>query len=895
MAEITGKLSTALADRYRIERHLGDGGMATVFLAHDLKHDRPVALKVLRPELAAVIGGERFLNEIKVTANLQHPHILPLHDSGDANGFLYYVMPFIEGQTLRDKLSRERQLSIEEAIEITRSIASALDYAHRHGVIHRDIKPENILLHEGQALVADFGIALAVSQASGQRLTETGLSIGTPHYMSPEQAMGDRELDARSDVYSLGAMLYEMLAGDPPYQGSTAQAIVAKVITEKAPPVTVARDTVPAHVAAAVAKALAKMPADRFSSAAAFADALVNPGFGLAQAAPYSTTMPAVEVPSRVRTLGVLAATCVLAILAAWGWMRPQPDSAAPVIRYEVQVPQLESGLATDFGSNIALSPDGRRLAYTGADDRGVQLWIRERNQLEAQAIAGAEGAHQPFFSPDGNSVAFITGSRALRIASLTGEPIVTLADSGIVRGGGTWGSDGYVYVVAGSVITQAAISGISRLPSTGGPFEQVTALDTAAGEAAHTFPDALPNGRGLVFTVQKQLYDAATSQIAVVDIKTRTHRVLTPGIYARWSPTGHLVVVRADGSLVAAPFDPHKLELTGSVMPLLEGVGVEGLSSVDLTVSATGTLMYQPGAGVTTPEQMMWTSRTGAASPVDTAWAGNFGPGSLSPDSRRYALEVVESGTHVWIKQLDAGTITKMTFEGAINARPTWTPDSRSVLFISSRGENADVYIRRADGSTDAELLLNHRRPITSAAYSKDGRWLVFGVSTGPTGPDVYARRTGDTIDVPIVAGAFAEGGAALSPDGRWLAYVSNESGPNEVYVRPFPSEQARWQISSGGGTEPRWSPTGRELFYVGQNGLMKVDVQTAGTFAAGRQTRLFSLAGYAREFDYHEYDVAPSGNRFIMNRLLTTAGDTRLIVVDNWFAELRERTARR
>jgi serine/threonine-protein kinase len=278
MPEITSQLKTALADRYVIERELGAGGMALVYLAQDVKHERKVALKVLRPELAAVIGAERFLTEIKVTANLQHPHVLPLHDSGEAESFLYYVMPYVEGQTLRDKLDQEKQLGIEEAIELTKGVASALDYAHRQGVIHRDIKPENVLIHDGQPLIADFGIALAVSHAGGNRLTETGLSIGTPHYMSPEQAMGDRELDARSDVYSLGAMLYEMLAGDPPYTGSTAQAIVAKVITEKAPPVTATRDTVPPHVAAAIGKALNKLPADRFSSAAQFAEALSHAG-----------------------------------------------------------------------------------------------------------------------------------------------------------------------------------------------------------------------------------------------------------------------------------------------------------------------------------------------------------------------------------------------------------------------------------------------------------------------------------------------------------------------------------------------------------------------------------------------------------------------------------------
>ncbi len=253
MSDLTERLKVAIADRYVIERELGEGGMALVYLAHDVKHERKVAMKVLRPELAAVIGAERFLQEIKVTANLQHSHILPLYDSGAADSFLYYVMPYVEGETLRAKLEREKQLGVDDAIALTRAIAGALEYAHKQGIIHRDIKPENILMRDSDPLIADFGIALALSHAGGSRLTETGLSIGTPHYMSPEQAMGDRELDARSDVYSLGAMLYEMLAGDPPYTGSTAQAIVAKVITEKAPLVTTVRDTVPSHVGAAIA------------------------------------------------------------------------------------------------------------------------------------------------------------------------------------------------------------------------------------------------------------------------------------------------------------------------------------------------------------------------------------------------------------------------------------------------------------------------------------------------------------------------------------------------------------------------------------------------------------------------------------------------------------------
>ena len=299
------RIADALADHYRLENEIGAGGMATVYLAEDLRHDRRVAVKVLRPELAAVIGAERFLAEIKLTANLQHPHILPLFDSGEADSFLYYVMPFVEGESLRDRLRREKQLPVDDAIRIACEVASALDYAHRHGVIHRDIKPENILLHDGRALVADFGIALAASKAGGTRMTETGMSLGTPHYMSPEQAMGEREITARSDVYSLGAVLYEMLTGDPPFTGSTAQAVVARVVTESPRPLFPQRHTIPPHVEAAVLTALEKLPADRFATAAQFADALTKPGLATVPTRSTTAAIPADQpAPAAASTIG---------------------------------------------------------------------------------------------------------------------------------------------------------------------------------------------------------------------------------------------------------------------------------------------------------------------------------------------------------------------------------------------------------------------------------------------------------------------------------------------------------------------------------------------------------------------------------------------------------------
>ncbi|HET9040161.1 MAG TPA: serine/threonine-protein kinase, partial [Gemmatimonadales bacterium] len=328
MPELLSRLQVALADRYRIEGEIGAGGMATVYLAQDLRHDRKVALKLLRPELSAVIGAERFLAEIKLTANLQHPHILPLFDSGEADGFLFYVMPFVEGESLRSRLNREKQLPVADAVRIGTEVASALDYAHRHGVVHRDIKPENILIHDGRALVADFGIALAASKAGGNRMTETGMSLGTPHYMSPEQAMGEREITARSDVYALGVVVYEMLTGDPPFGGSTAQAIVARVLTEAPRPILPQRHTIPPHGEAAVLTALEKLPADRFGTAAEFAEALAGrgtvPTLRTTAAAAAGAAAAAKPRWDAVK-LALLGGLLVAGGAAAWGWLRPAP------------------------------------------------------------------------------------------------------------------------------------------------------------------------------------------------------------------------------------------------------------------------------------------------------------------------------------------------------------------------------------------------------------------------------------------------------------------------------------------------------------------------------------------------------------------------------------------
>ena len=449
MSDVARELSAAFEGRYRIERLLGEGGMAIVYLAQDLKHDRKVALKLLRPELAALLGAERFVSEIRTTASLQHPHILPLFDSGQAQMgeriYLYYVMPYVEGETLRQKLDREKQLAVEESVKIARAVATALDYAHRRGIVHRDIKPENVMLFEGQALVADFGIALAFSQAGGMRVTETGLSVGTPHYMSPEQAAADRTLDGRTDIYSLGAVTFEMLVGRRPFEAATTPAVMSKIMTDPVPAIRSERPSVPRNVEAAVQVAMAKLPADRFGTAARFADALVEPGFAVRQDIEVPRGGPVIPVWSRILWPVLTAAAAVIAWL---GWQKP--STPRQVARLQIDLPASQQlSIAPSRSSSFDISPDGARLAYL-ADSGGTQhLFVRDLNGFGSRVLEGTQGAFQPFFSPRGDWVAFFRDGSLFRVPVAGGAPIRISSTSGETSGG-TWSSDDKILFAAG-------------------------------------------------------------------------------------------------------------------------------------------------------------------------------------------------------------------------------------------------------------------------------------------------------------------------------------------------------------------------------------------------------------------------------------------------------------
>jgi serine/threonine-protein kinase len=891
MTDALTRLTTALTDRYTISRELGAGGMATVYLAHDVRHDRPVALKVLRPELAAILGGERFLKEIRLTANLQHPHILGLHDSGEADGLVYYVMPYVEGESLRERLAREHQLPLEDALRIATEVAAALDYAHRHGVIHRDIKPENILLHDGSAMVADFGIALAASRSdSGSRLTETGMSLGTPHYMSPEQAMGEREITAKSDVYALGCVVYEMLSGEPPFTGPTAQAIVARVMMEQPRSLTLQRHSIPPHVEAAVNRALEKLPADRFASAAQFAEALVRPDLTI------PTTRAQVATPARGSTkwrtyFWVAAGAAVVALaLSGWSWLRARSAARQPATWQYISLG--DTVVLTTQSPAIALSPDGSLFVFK--DDRqNGRLWIKQRGELNPTAINGTERAQNPVFSPDGEWVAYVADGRLKKVRAAGGAS-VTLADSAASGfGGAAWLDDGTLVYVPPSILE------LRRVNAGGGPSTVVlSGAALAGGGIGH--PVALPGARGVLFQVCGS--SCVTMSIHVLDLRTGEEKLLLEDVaHASYLPSGHLLYVRRDGVALVAPFDLGRLTITGAAVPVLEGVEVTvNVGFAILAWSPSGSLVYAQGGGGAIDNAMIRVSRDGAITQIDTAWHGEFNSFAISPDGRRLAAGLGSGGAlNIWIKQLDRGPSTRLTFGGQ-DRRPFWSPDGRIVAYVRDSGNTSAVYGQPADGGGQARPLVRLDRLIQEGEWSRDGRWILVRTDNGQAGAgDILAApASGDGAPVPVAASPYTELHPALSPDGRWLAYTSNESGINEVYVRAFPDARGgRWQVSNGGGSEPRWSRSGRELFYLdGDTRLNVVQVRTVPTFAASGSTSLFNASNFVVAGFHQSYDVTPDGRSFVFvsPRRAGAQGAAQLVWADHWLKDVAARLSR-
>jgi serine/threonine-protein kinase len=904
-ASHTTRLDAALAGRYRIEKKLGEGGMASVYLAEDVKHERKVALKILRPELAAVIGAERFLAEIKTTANLQHPHILALFDSGEADGFLYYVMPYVEGETLRDRLDREGQLGVEEAVRIAREVADALDYAHRAGVIHRDIKPANILLHDGRPVVADFGIALAISAAGGGRMTETGLSLGTPHYMSPEQASADRDLSARSDVYSLGCVLYEMLAGQPPHTGPSAQSILVRILTEDPRPLTELRHTVPPHVAATVMKSIEKLPADRFESAREFKDALSDASFayevatrtrvgdaprGSPRAAATSSTGWTTQARVLAATTAVFALTTVLTL------SRIGDDGAGAF-----QTPTMSFELLRLPGGVPAVAINDRGDVVTTFFVRADQfLRLRAAGADSFAPLPGTEGAGIPVFSPDGEWVAFSRSNSAPQgvfKVSLSSGVVVPLYESGgtptsqslgFQPTGLAWGDDGFIYTSP-----RGPGATIARIHEDGGAPDTVLHLPDGFELRPQ---DVLPGG-GTVLAMAAGEGSFSDAHAVTVDVATGdTTSVAQGAVLARWSETGHIIYANGSGGLFAVPFDVDALRPTGPPALAWAGLAVTGrggLSSFDL--SASGLLVFvRGGDGSAVPQgfDLGWLGTTGFTRlPIEPV---RHPDPDLSEDGSKL---VYLRGSEVVVFDLDLGTQLSFGQDGSDLHNPVLSPDGDRVAVFGTFADTAGLWLLSGSAGASRRLLNVGR----DEGWLAPAQWLDDATLLSGTleGGDVYTADIASGEARPILTAAWAEAMPRVSPDRRWLAFGADEDGTARLYVRSWPGLRDKVLVSQGDepvlfgipGNRLVWSPDSRQIFYQQGGELMVATLDTDGGSQVWSNARTgLELPEFAFVWDRH-----PVTGEILVVQLpeQPEARSRSIVLVTNWFEVVRTRLA--
>jgi serine/threonine-protein kinase len=888
--------------------------MGEVYKARDTRLDRTVAVKILPSHLSSnPEAKQRFEREARAISSLSHPNICHLYDVGAQDGLDYIVMEYLEGETLAQRLEKGA-LPLEQALKFGTQIAEGLDKAHRSGVVHRDLKPGNIMLTPTGAKLLDFGLAkpaaplanmatLTAAAAKASPVTAQGTIVGTIQYMSPEQIEG-KELDARSDIFSLGAVLYEMLTGQRAFEGKSQLSVVSAILEKEPAPISSVKPMTPAALDRIVRRCLAKDAEDRWQTARDLALELKWIGESGSQAgaqagatAAVSAALPSPRSPTAWMAWTAAGVLGITAIAFAVGFVLRAPKPSPPV-RLSADIGVDANLYTAEHGSAVVLSPDGTRLALvaTGTDQKR-RIYIRSLDQLQATALAGTENAQMPFFSPDGQWLGFFADTK-LKKVSVQGSTPITLCEVPSGRGG-SWSEDGSI-VFAADIRTA-----LMNVSSTGGRPQPLTTLDKQSSEVTERWPQVLPGGHAVLFTSNSHGGNYEDADIVVYSIASRQRKVVQHGgYYGRYVPTGHMVYMH-EGTLFAVPFDAHRLEVTGPPAPVLEGIlAVPGDGAAHFSFNQTGNFAYAPGRAEAQKVSIYWMDRDGKFTPL-RATPGDYLRPAFSPDGKRLALQIYDGKrADIWVYEWERDTLTRLTFGGENNISPAWTPDGQRITYSSvEKRSEYDLYWKRADGAGDAVRLTQSKSLKVPISWRPDGKVLAFEQADAGAqrkirsmtmeGGEKSGWKPGE--QKPFLNSAFDEETPTFSPDGRWLAYTSTESGAREIYVTPFPGPGGKWQVSTSGGLFPRWSRNGKELFYrTPENTIMVADYTASGDTFRPDKPRLWSPGQFTELYGTLNFDLHPDGQRFAVLKAPASvegAPVNKVTFIFNFFDELRRK----
>jgi len=885
--------------------------MGEVYLAQDSRLNREVAIKVL-PDIFATDPERlaRFQREAQMLAALNHPNIAGIHGLEESAGMRFLVLELVPGDTLAELLTARGPLPVPEVLDIARQLAEGLEAAHEKGIIHRDLKPANIkLTPEGKVKVLDFGLAKAfATDASGSEMvnsptlsmaaTRAGVLLGTAAYMSPEQARG-KALDRRTDVWAFGCVVFELLTGNKAFDGDTVSDAVAVILTRdpewsKLPP------AVPHRVRELLRRCLTKEAGrrqrDMGDARIEIEEILAGSASGV-HAAVSSAVLPAAPQTFWSRRIGLRNAAAVtlgvalLASLLVWLSLRRGPN-VVPLIRTSISTPPKQL-VAAKNQPVVAISPDGQRIAFV-AESLGVsQLFLRSLDQEEATLVPGSRGASGPFFSPNGQWVAFASEGKLKKVSVRGGNPMALCDVAADDMRGASWGEDGWIY------LTPTFTGGVSRILENGGKLEAVTSLDAKAGERTHRWPEILPGGKALLFTngslkAPDYYFDA---QISVKSLVTGETKMLAAGgTNPRYLRSGHLLYSTASG-LLAVPFDAQKLEVTGAPITLPEQVFASvDTGAVHYSISRNGDMVYLEGEPPDAERALVWVDLTGKTEVLGAPKRSYYEP-ALSPDGKRVAVSIAgPRNDDIWVLDIARNALTRLTFGPGTAGGPLWTPDGTRIVYATEREGQTGIFWKPADGSGVEEPLLISSTNTIPSSFTADGKTLLYFITDPARSGDILALpMEGERKPKPVLATPFDEYNGEISPDGRWMTYVSNESGSEEVYVQAYPGPGGKWQISTGGGADPHWSSDGHALFFRWSRGMARVEVNSSPTFSASVPKTLFpmNLGGF-RPMTSRLFSVSRDGKRILgIQGNERDAGYDRLRFVQGWGDELQRLAA--